>query len=577
MIFNTIRNYIKILLLQSIIIIMFINEKVNCSFGERETRAVWVATNHRLDWPPPVFDKETQKKSLESIFDDIKSKNLNTVFFQVRSNGTVLFKSSFDPFSPYINGKMEIDSSYDPLQFAIELAHKKGLEIHAWVNVVQIFSGRDVLIFNNMDHISKRKPEWIVEDNRDGSKSYWLDPGLPEVREYLSDLIEEMVQNYDIDGVHLDYIRYPGKNFDDDFSFNLYNEGLTRDNWRRKNISDLIGLINSKIKSVKPYVKLGAAPIGIYKNLQGMFGWEGYNEVYQDSREWLSKGLLDYVSPQIYWSFNSNARFDLLAKDWVKNSFGRNVILGIAAYKPEVKEEIEKMIHFSREINADGIAFFRYSNIKDYKFKNFSYRTYPASMSWLASIKTKAPYDLEYSFGDKGVINLSWKISNHNSLDSIRYFALYNLPHPAFELAQDYLFDVIPAEKTSLSMLINKPKKINYYFAMKSVSKLWDESSESSNVLQITIPELQRLSSMDRIDPKPILIKESSNNLKILIYSLVNETITIKGEIENQNENLLTAKLKKGKNIISIQADINKYNSLSIEYNSTGNSMKLRS
>jgi len=553
-----------------------ITEIVECSFGERETRAVWVATNHRLDWPPAVFDEETQKKALDGIFDDIKSKNLNTVFFQVRSNGTVLFKSSFDPFSPHINGKMEMDSSYDPLKYAIELAHKKGLEIHAWINVVNIFSGRETSIFNNTDHISKRKPEWIVEDNRDGSKSYWLDPGLPEVREYLSDLIEEMVQNYDIDGVHLDYIRYPGKNFDDDFSFNLYNEGLSRDNWRRKNISDLIRLINSKIKSVKPYVKLGAAPIGIYKNLQGMFGWEGYNEVYQDSREWLSKELLDYVTPQIYWSFNANTRFDLLAKEWVENSFGRNVVLGIAAYKPEVKEEIEKMIHFSREINSDGVAFFRCSNIRDYKFRNFSYRTFPASMNWLASIKTKAPYDLKYSLGEKGIINLSWKIKNHNSLDSIRYFALYNLPHPTVELVQDYLFDVIPADKTSLAMLINKPKKINYYFAMKSVSKLWDESSESSNVVQVTIPELQKLSSIDLLNTKPILIKESPNNSKILFHSSVNETISIKGEIDNHKEDVATAQLKKGKNIISIPVDINEYKSLTIEFNSTGNTLKLR-
>ena len=107
---------------------------------ERETRAVWVATNFRLDWPPPTFDQEKQKQALIDIFDDIKSKNLNTVFFQAGINGTVLFKSSFDPYSPYITGEVDRGGAYDPLQFAIEQAHKRGLEIHAWINCIRCFS-----------------------------------------------------------------------------------------------------------------------------------------------------------------------------------------------------------------------------------------------------------------------------------------------------------------------------------------------------------------------------------------------------------------------------------------------------
>jgi uncharacterized lipoprotein YddW (UPF0748 family) len=281
--------------------------------NERETRAVWVATNFRLDWPPPTFDQEKQKQTLIEIFDNIKSKNLNTIFFQVSSNGTTLFKSSFDPFSPYITGEVDGKPSYDPLKFAVEQAHKRGLEIHAWVNVLRCFTGTESSIMKNPNHISKRKPEWVIEDIRDGQKSFWLDPGLPEVREYIASMIEEMVGNYDIDGVHLDYIRYPGRNFDDEFSYGINGNGLSRDEFRRKNVNDLVELISKKIKAVKHYIKLGAAPIGIYKNFEGMTGWEGYNEVYQDSRSWLKRGLIDYVAPQIYWSFEDNTRFDLIA------------------------------------------------------------------------------------------------------------------------------------------------------------------------------------------------------------------------------------------------------------------------
>jgi uncharacterized lipoprotein YddW (UPF0748 family) len=544
---------------------------------ERETRAVWVATNHRLDWPPPTFDQEKQKKSLEEIFDNIKSKNLNTVYFQVRSNGTVLFKSTLDPFSSYITGKINGSATYDPLEYAVKLAHEKGLEIHAWINCVNVFSGNESSVENNPDHICQRKPEWIVEDVRDGSKSFWLDPGLPEVREYISDLIAEMVENYDVDGVHLDYIRYPGKNFDDDFSFGIYNGGLSRDDWRRNNITELIDLINKKIKAIKPYVKLGAAPIGVYKNQKGMYAWEGYTEVYQDSREWLRKGVLDYVVPQIYWGMNENPRFDLVAKDWLDNAFGRSVILGIGAYKENVKSEIGKMIQFSRSMNAGGVAFFRYSNIKDYEFKNFSYKTYPAAMAWLDGIYPDSPHDLVCKKENENIIRLDWDIKKSPSNDSIRYYALYSLPHPNSELLPDYLLDIIPADKSSIDLSI-KPKQVNYYFTIKSVSKLWNESIESSNIAQIKFDELLSLADFQDMNAKPMLLKESKDNFKILLTSAINNTIIISGGTESKDQIIKSAEVSVGKNIININSDLNNYSKILIKYINSNKeySLKLR-
>lgn len=544
---------------------------------ERETRAVWVATNHRLDWPPPTFDQEKQKKSLEEIFDTVKSKNLNTVYFQVRSNGTVLFKSSLDPFSSYITGKLNGSAAYDPLEYAIKLAHERGLEIHAWINCVNVFSGNESSVLNNPDHICQRKPEWIVEDVRDGSKSFWLDPGLPEVREYLSDLIAEMVENYDVDGVHLDYIRYPGKNFDDDFSFGIYNGGLSRDDWRRNNITELIDLINRKIKAIKPYVKLGAAPIGVYKNHKGMYAWEGYTEVYQDSREWLRKGVLDYVVPQIYWGMNENPRFDLVGKDWLDNAFGRSVILGIGAYKENVKNEIGKMIQFSRSMSAGGVAFFRYSNIKDYEFKNFSYKTYPAAMAWLDGIYPDSPHDLVCKKENENKIRLDWDIKKSTSNDSIRYYALYSLPHPNSEQLPDYLFDIIPADKSSIDLSI-KPKQVNYYFVIKSVSKLWNESIESSNIAQIKFDELLSLADFEDLNAKPILLKENLNEFKILLTSEINDSVKISGGTLTQNQIIKSAEVSAGKNIISLKSDLSNYNNILIKYVNSNKeySLKLR-
>jgi uncharacterized lipoprotein YddW (UPF0748 family) len=544
---------------------------------DRETRAVWVTTNFRLDWPPPTFDQEKQKQYLIDIFDDIKSKNLNTVFFQVRTNGVVFFKSSFEPLTQYITGEVDGDASYDPLEFAIEQAHKRGLEIHAWINVVRCFTGNESIILDNPNHISKRKPEWVISDTRDGQKSLWLDPGLPEVREYISNLIVEMTENYNIDGVHLDFIRYPGRNFDDDFSYSIYGSGYTRDNWRRNNITELISLINKNIKRVKPQIKFGAAPIGIYKNLKGMTGWEGYSEIYQDSREWLKRGILDYVAPQIYWGFDEKTRFDLLAKDWVQNSYGRAVFLGIAAYKENVKSQMESMINFSRTINADGVAFFRYENIKNFNFTSFEHKTYPSAMAWMDKLYPDAPSNLksENMPGKKNYFNLSWSNQNKNA-DSASYFALYNLPFHDSEILPEYLFEIIPSDKNLISIAIEKPKKVNYYFTLKSVSQLWNESIESSNVISVNIPELSVMLAGNDFIINPILVKEPMRNSKLMMYASQKEKIVLQGIINNRIDELMNMELLPGKNILTIPRDISEYQLIKIVNKTSGKEHQLK-
>jgi uncharacterized lipoprotein YddW (UPF0748 family) len=544
----------------------------------RETRAVWVSTNFRLDWPPHTFNQEKQKQELIRIFDNIKAKNLNTVYFQVRSNGTVMFKSSFEALSPYITGKVGGEASYDPLKFAIEEAHKHGLEIHAWVNTVRCFAGSELSTFNDSNHIAQRKPEWVIEDINDRAKSYWLDPGLPEVREYISDLIEEMVENYDIDGVHLDFIRYPGKNFDDDFSYNVYSNGAPIDDWRRNNITSLVESISKKVKSKKPFVRVGAAPIGVFRNQKGMYGWEGFSEIYQDSREWLKRGLLDYVAPQIYWSLSDNTRFDLLAKDWVENSFGKHIVLGIGAYKENVKPEIEQMINFSRSINADGVAFFRYSNISDYNFENFSHKTLPALMSWVGGIYPEAPSKLtaELTGIERNEINFNWEANRKKSKDSTSYFALYNLPHKEAELQPDYLIDVIPADETSFILKLEKPDRVNYYFTLNSISKLWNESIESSNIVNIKFDDLNYFLENRTAHPQPVLVKEDNHKMKILFYADAVENIELIAKAGERLEKLFDKTLTPGKNIISFESDISKYNSLKIRFVQKNREVELR-
>lgn len=542
---------------------------------DRETRAVWVTTNFRLDWPPSTYDAEVQKDELRKIFDDIKRKHLNTVYFQVRSNGTVMFHSSFEPLSPYITGEVDGKPEYDPLKYAIELAHERGLEIHAWVNVVRCFSGSEKYIFEHPYHIAQRRPDWVIQNNRDGV-SYWLDMGLPEVRHYLISIFTELVSNYNIDGLHLDFLRYPGKDFNDAFSYNLYGGELNLDEWRRQNLTSFVRDLSHQVKAVKPFIKLGATPIGIYKNNSNGNGFEGYGEVYQDSREWLKLKYVDYLVPQIYWSIEGPPRFDKLAEDWTAETFGRSIVLGLAAYKPEVKNQLRRLIDFTRTTPADGFAFFRYANIKDQSLYFLDKVALPAEMPWIESTRPFEPTDLTFNYDsfDPNIITLDWSIPTHsNKLDSTSYFALYSLPNRNAKPTGDTLLDVISADKSSIKLAIDKPKRINYYFTLKSLNKIWNESINTSNVVEVTFRELSLAADMTQIFESPVLVKNESEKPKVLIFSNKQEGIKIFGK----NEYLIKeTEIYPGKNIVSLNIPSNSLSELIILYKSSGREIKLK-
>ncbi len=533
---------------------------------ERETRAVWLTTNHRLDWPPATYDQEKQKKSLIEIFDDLKNKNLNTVYFQVRMNGTVLFKSSFESLSSYITGELDGQANYDPLQFAIEQAHKRGLEIHAWVNVNLVYSTTESNILKDSNHLLRKKPEWIVEDIRDGQKSFWMDPGIPEARNYVSDLITEMVENYDVDGVHLDYMRYPGKNFNDDATYKLYGNNQSRDEFRRNNINSLVEEIGKKIKSVNQFIKLGAAPIGVYKRLKGMNAWESYYDLYQDSYGWLKKGLVDYLTPQIYWAIEENPHFDILAKDWSANSSGRSVVLGIGAYKDNVKPEIDDMIKLSRSIHTSGVAFFRYQHIKDLSFPLFQHKTFPTAMPWLDGLFPPAPQNLSFTYDkEKNIYSLRWELSQIQSeKDSVSYVSIYNLAKKSSPTKTEYLFEVVPVNHNSLSIVIDKPKKVNYYFALRSVNKIWNESVDASNVIGIKVPQMNSISLLGFESEKPVLMKDTSGATSIIFISNQIQQVKFLGRKESSLELIKKEIAVAGRNIFQIESLIDNYTAIKV-------------
>jgi uncharacterized lipoprotein YddW (UPF0748 family) len=539
-----------------------------------ETRAVWLATNFRLDWPPPVYNEETQKKALTDILDNLVRKNFNTVYFQVLFNGTAIYKSSIVPMSYYISGEMDDSSAYDPLQFMIDECHKRGLEIHAWINALRCFTGTEKFIKEHPKHVMSLHPDWVVEKFIDNQITYWLNPGLPQVRDYLIQIADEIINNYDIDGLQLDFLRYPSKEFNDEISFKKFSGKLNKDDWRRQNINNIVSEIHELIKHNKPSVRFGITPIGIYQNIKDAKGLQGFSDVYQDTKLWLKNSWIDYAVPQIYWDFNNNPKFDVVANDWIENSGGKNIVLGIAAYKNEVLRETEKMIQFSRQINSAGISFFRYDNIKNLEIASFSKKAFPAKMPW---IDDEQPAEIENLYSllntEKNSVKLYWNFPDTlNQGNEAFYSAIYKLSDDSEKCSVDNLFGLFPIKKKSIQFSIKNPEKINYFFTMKTLDRFWNESLSRSNVVKFSIPYLSEIVRKFDSSNKPMLIKNMNGEFFIIIYSATDQ----KAEFDfNTGSVHFSRNLQRGINTIHAGTKITEVNSAKIFFPASGKSVAL--
>ena len=516
---------------------------------KHETRAVWVATNFRIDWPPQSFNEELQKEALKQIFQRIRSLNFNTVYFQVRSNATVIYPSKIEAFSPYFKGGLDDFTSYDPLAFAIKTAHNLGLEIHAWVNVFRCFSGYDKSFLNYPKHLTSLHKNWIVEYFKEGRKSLWLDPGLPDVQNYLIRLLKELVNNYNIDGINLDYLRYPGKNFDDSFSYSVYGQGKNRAEWRRENIVNFLSTVYTELKKINPFIKIGVAPIGIYENNGSEKNFSGFSDVFQDSYAFLKNKIVDYLSPQVYWALDDSPPFRPIAADWIKHSNGRNIVLGLGIYKSKVAKEIPSLIKLSRKLGADGIAFFRYDYLSIVNFKGFKEFAYPAKMNWIKTrgILPPAEFTAKVVKDIPLKIKFYWQESAQDKFtEPPTYFSLF-----VKNGEKENLITMIPAERHSTLLTINSPARKGYSFRLKAVDKLWNESKGEKNAGVINKYLIKEITL--RTGTNSPLLFEDKNTRIISINSANKDLLKISflpAKTEANSE--LSLPLLQGKNLISL-------------------------
>lgn len=404
-----------------------------------EVRAAWITAVYGLDWPrtkattPAGIQK--QKEELVEILDKLKEANFNTVLFQARTRGDVLYKSDIEPYNSILTGKSGKDPGYDPLAFAIEECHKRGMECHAWMVTIPL-GGRKHVASLGKQSVTHRQSKICVPYKRE----YFLNPGNPKTKEYLMSLVKEVVERYDVDGVHFDYLRYPERafRFPDSYDYRKYGNGRSLDQWRRDNITEILRYIYKGVKQLKPWVKVSTCPVGKYRDTSrySSKGWNAFHVVYQDVQGWLGESIQDQIYPMMY--FRGNA-FYPFALDWQEQSNGRHVVPGLGVYFLHPSEgdwsldEIQRQINFIRNHHLAGEAHYRVKFVTDntqnlYDILQNDFYAYPAlqpPMTWADSIAPSAPSELKAEQISEGYTRLHWKASTDNDKQNTPTYVVY--------------------------------------------------------------------------------------------------------------------------------------------------------
>ena len=329
-------------------------------------RGIWLATVSRLDWPPVssanISDANTrirvQQKALTDKLDKLKSLGINTVFFQVKPDGTALWSSKILPWSDVFTGNIGENPGYDPLQFMLDEAHKRGIKVHAWFNPYRVSTNTTPITVAKLNRTLSLDPASVYVLHRDWIRTagdrFVLDPGIPEARDWITSIVAEVVQQYNIDGVQFDdyfYTESPGSALNDNPTFRTYGQAFnSKADWRRHNTQQLIEQVSRTIKQLKPGVEFGVSPAGVWRNRSfdpagsDTRGAAAYDESFADTRRWVQQGLLDYIAPQLYWPFARDAaRYDVLAKWWsdVVKPTNTRLYIGVALYKVGERSKIE--------------------------------------------------------------------------------------------------------------------------------------------------------------------------------------------------------------------------------------------
>jgi len=335
---------------------------------ERELRAAWVSTVSRLDWPPAAnLGRDAGIASLHALVNDAADAGLNALFFQVRPYADALYEShEGEPWSSYLTSNADAGPGWDPLEELLPIAHAKGIEVHAWLNPYR--------------GTVKALSQYSITYN----SIPVMNPGVPAVREHVVAVVDDILSNYDVDGVHFDdyfypYPTNPPTDFPDSATYSAYTNGggtLSLADWRRNNVNTLVAEVMALVKSDHPTVRFGIGPFGIWKSGQPVNGLSAYDVIYCDAVEWMSGENVDYLAPQLYWTESSAQSYSTLVDWWAARLNGRHLFPGHADYRmlPPTAgsdwplSEIQGQLEYTRTKRSSGAmgdVHFRFANIRN--------------------------------------------------------------------------------------------------------------------------------------------------------------------------------------------------------------------
>lgn len=468
---------------------------------QREFRGAWLATVANVDWPSkPGLSVAAQKTELIALLDRAVQLKLNAVIFQARPMADAVYASPLEPWSEFLTGTMGRSPQpfYDPLAYAIAEAHQRGLELHAWFNPFRVsLPPAQARSPAALEHLSRTHPELV----RRYGNLLWLDPGEPAAREHVLNVVLDVVRRYDVDGITFDdyFYPYPDKDaegrtvdFPDDASWRKYgiSSGMSRDEWRRANVNQFVQNINRSIKALKPWVKFGISPFGIWRpgfprQVQGL---DTYAKLYADSRLWLASGWLDYFSPQLYWPVDQREQsFPALLQWWSgENAKHRHLWPSLMAanvgskWKPD---EIARQIQIARrQPGVDGQILYHLRTLQEnqtlaevVRAQYLQPALVPAS-PWLNSIPPNRPkLTLDES---RAGWRCEWAMAGGGPA------WLWVLQFRSHEV---WTTEILPANQTSRTFHDSQPDVI----AVSAVDRAGNES-EPAALKKITLPSVRQ-------------------------------------------------------------------------------------
>lgn len=462
--------------------------KVTLPVIKREFRGVWIASVANINWPSRNnLSVDQQKAEAINMLNILQENNFNAVIFQARPSADALYTSELEPWSYFLTGKTGEPPypNYDPLQFWIEESHKRGMELHVWLNPYRAHHSNGGAV-SNLSMVNKLSDITIRLKNG----MYWFDPANPKTQGHVSNVVKDLVKRYDLDAIHFDDYFYPyatynnGRDFPDNASWNAYvNSGgtLSRADWRRDSVNKFVERIYKEIHAEKNYVRFGISPFGIWKPgfPEGIVGSSQYDELYADAKLWLNKGWVDYFSPQLYWPIESKGQsFGSLLKWWKsENTMNRHLWPGLNTVEVKVSDrptEIKNQIEITRQLLPQSTGEIHWSIAGLTKNSNmlptlksgpYKEKALTPKSPWIKALPLQKP---TLFTNDNGrFIQTSWSSRNIGNVFQWVLFTQYN---GVWET------EILPLDTLSKEIPKTKDGKILNAIAVKAIDRLGNES-----------------------------------------------------------------------------------------------------